>query len=208
MKKVTVFGANGKVGSLVVQGLLERGHEVVAFVHHNNGLMESAQLKIVEGDIHDVAAVELAIGRADAVISALGSWHTPTKDILRSGMTSIIPAMQRRGIKRIITLTGAESRADGDGLSFVHRLAHLGAAVIAGKILLDGEVHIKQLQKSDLDWTVVRSPIMNGTGSSHYSLSENRPYPWTTVNRQAVADALIQQLNDSHYFQKAPFITR
>lgn len=208
MKKVTVFGANGKVGSLVVQALLDRGHHVTAFVHRRNDLTENAQLSIVEGDIHDATAVERALVEADAVICALGSWHTPTKDILRSGMTTIIPAMQVHGIKRIITLTGAEARAEGDVISLVHRFAHFGAAIVAGKILVDSEVHLKQLQKSDLQWTAVRSPIMNEKGSSHYSLSDKRPYPWQTVNRHAVADALVQQLNDSHYFQKAPFITR
>lgn len=208
MKHITVYGANGKVGSLVVQGLLERGHTVTAFVHRNDGRMADNQLRIVEGDIHDAAAVDVALEGADAVISALGSWGTPTKDILRSGMTALIPAMQRRGIKRIITVTGAEARAEGDELTFVHRAAHLGAGVAAGSILVDGEVHIKQLEASNLDWTVVRSPIMNNKGSAHYSVVTKRPYPWQTINRQAVADAMIQQLNDTRYTQKAPFITR
>lgn len=208
MKHITVYGANGKVGSLVVQGLLERGHSVTAFVHRSNGLVASDKLRIVEGDIHDTAAVDNALEGSDAVISALGSWGTPTKDILRSGMSGIIPAMQRRGIKRIISVTGAEARAHGDVLSFVHRIAHLGAAVAARKILVDGEEHIRQLEAGDLNWTVVRSPVMNGKGSSRYRLTTKRPFPWQTINRQAVADALVQQLNDSHYAKSAPFITR
>lgn len=208
MKHITVYGANGKVGSLVVQGLLDRGHSVTAFVHRNTGLVASDQLRIVEGDIHDKAAVEAALEGSDAVMSTLGSWGTPTKDILRSGMTSLIPAMQARSIRRVVSLTGAESRAAGDAISLLHRVAHLGAAVIAGKILVDAEVHIKQLEKSDLQWTVLRSPIMNDKGSARYHLTTKRPYPWQTINRQAVADAMVQQLNDNHFAQKAPFITR
>lgn len=208
MKHVTVYGANGKVGSLVVQALLERGHSVTAFVHRSNGLVASAKLRIVEGDIHDAAAVDSALEGSDAVISALGSWGTSMKDILSSGMSGIIPAMQRRGIKRIISVTGAEARAHGDTLSLLHRLAHLGANLIARKILVDGEAHIRQLEASDLDWTVIRSPVMNGKGSSRYHLTTKRPFPWQTINRQAVADAMVQQLNDSHYAKSAPFITR
>lgn len=208
MKHITVYGANGKVGGLVVQGLLDRGHAVTAFVHRNSGLMPNDHLRIVEGDIHDVAVVESALEGADAVISTLGSWGTPTRDILMSGMTTIIPAMHRRGIKRIISLTGAESRAYGDKISVLHRVAHLGAAVIAGKILRDGETHIAQLEESELQWTVVRSPIMNDKGDAHYHWTTKRPYPWQTINRQAVADAMVQQLNDSHYAGVAPFITR
>jgi putative NADH-flavin reductase len=208
MKHITVYGANGQVGRLVVKGLLERGHTVTAFVHKNNGLIQTDQLRIIEGDIHDAAAVEAALEATDAVISTLGSWHTPSKDILASGMQHIIPAMQSRGIKRIISLTGAESRAAGDKLSIIHRFAHIGIAIIARKILRDGEVHIKQLESSELDWTVIRSPIMNERGGSHYHLSDRRPLPWQTIHRQAVADALVQQLNDRHFTQKAPFINR
>ena len=208
MKHVTVFGANGKVGSLIVEGLLERGHTVTAFVHRRKSLRNHENLTVVEGDIHDTTAVDAALDGSDAVISALGSWHTPTKDILVSGMTAIIPAMKQRGISRIISLTGAESRAKGDRLGIVHRFAHLGATLIARRILADGEKHIALLADSELDWTVVRSPIMNASGSARYHLGLRRTRPWATINRQAVADAMIQQLNDTHYTRQAPFITR
>lgn len=208
MKHVTVFGANGKVGSLVVEGLVARGHSVTAFVHRRRDETEHPQVRVVEGDIHDASAVDAALEGSDAVISALGSWHTPTKDILSSGMEAIVPAMERRGIKRIVSLTGAEARAGGDRLGLVHRVAHFAASLAAGKILKDAERHLKKLEASTLEWTVVRSPIMTAAGSSRYRLISKRPVPWSTINRQAVADALVQQLNDRHYNRQAPFITR
>ena len=208
MKHIVVFGANGKVGSLVVAGLLERGHKVTAFVHRQGSLQNTASLKVVEGDIHDAAHVDTAMEGAEVVISALGSWHTPTKDILKSGMEAIVPAMQKRGITRIISLTGAEARAADDKLGLIHRVAHLAANLLAHKILVDGEQHIQILEQSGLDWTVVRSPIMNDQGATEYNLSLRRPYPWVTINRAAVATAMIQQVNDRHYSGRAPFITR
>lgn len=165
-------------------------------------------LKILEGDIHDATAVDAALDDVEVVISALGSWHTPSKDILSGGMKAIIPGMKKRGISRIISLTGAEARAKNDALTPLHRIAHMGAEAVAGKILQDAEDHIRQLEESGMDWTVIRSPIMNESGGHAYRLSPRRPYPWTTVNRQAVAVAMVQQLNDSHFRQQAPFITR
>jgi putative NADH-flavin reductase len=208
MKHVTVFGANGRVGRLIVSGLLERGHTVTAFVHTAGDMKGTDQLRVLEGDIYEAESVEDAVAGADVVISALGSWGTPRKDILSTGMKHIIPAMQSHGVKRLISLTGAEARADGDHLSLIHRAAHFAASLLAGKILRDGESHIRQLEGSKLDWTVIRSPIMNESGSSHYVLKPKRPYPWQTINRQAVADAMVQQLNDSHFSSQSPFITR
>lgn len=208
MRHITVFGANGRVGRLVVADLLERGHIVTAFVHSAGDMTSTDQLRVVRGDIYDAESVEKAIAGADAVISALGSWGTPGKDILSKGMSHIIPAMQAHGVKRIISLTGAEARTRGDHRGLIHRAAHLAASLLAGKILRDGESHIAQLETSTLNWTVIRSPIMNENGSTRYTLTLKRPYPWQTIHRQAVADAMVQQLNDSHFSNRSPFITR
>lgn len=208
MKQIIVFGANGRVGRLVVNRLVAQGYHVTAFVHSASGLAQDNTVQVIEGDVRDHAAVMEAIQGADAVISTLGSWGTSTKDILSSGMAHILPAMSEHGIKRIISLTGSEARASGDRLSPIHRLAHFGVTLAAGKILVDGEVHIKQLEASGLEWTVVRSPIMNSKGSSDYVLSNERPFPWATINRQAVADALVDQLTEVRFVGMAPYISR
>jgi putative NADH-flavin reductase len=207
--KVVVFGANGKVGSLVTDILLLAGHEVRAFVHQASSLHDHPNLEIVEGDIYEAQQVQDALHGTDAVISALGSWGTPKKDILTVGMRHIIPAMQIHGTRRIISLTGAEARAYGDKLSPLHRLNHIAIRLLAGKVLKDGELHIQLLEDTDFDWTVIRSPIMKSSGSPKaFVLSDKRPQAWQRINRAAVATAIVSQLADTHYIQQAPFITR
>src|SRR4051812_5760179 len=104
--KVTVFGANGKVGQLLISSLLKDGHEVVAFIHKKNNLPKNPKLKIVKGDIYNKEDVEKALRDSQAVLSALASWGTPRKDVLSAAMKKIIPAMQKTGIKKIVSLTG------------------------------------------------------------------------------------------------------
>lgn len=206
-KKITVFGASGNVGRLVVSEALLRGYFVTAFVHHHANLDEHPNLHIVQGDIHNRADIDAAITDSQAVISALGSWHTKEKDILSKATTHIVPAMKAAGVDRIITLTGADARARGDDKDIIHRLSHAAISVFAGKILRDGENHIAILEKSDLDWTVVRSPIMTSSRSESYTLSAKRPKPWRTVSRRSVANALLNQLGEKRLSQEAPFIT-
>lgn len=205
--KVTVFGANGRVGSLVVQLLLEQGHTVVAFVH-NNETTDKDNLIVVKGDVRDKQKVSESLKGSDAVVSALGSWGTETKDILTIGMENIIPAMQANGVKRIISLTGADARASNDNHSIIHKASYLLFTRLAGKILLDGERHIELLAESGLDWTVIRSPVMNRIGDARYHLNGSRPLPWESINREAVAAAMIDQLTSGDYYRKAPFIHR
>ena len=204
--KVTVFGASGRVGRLVVEEALRHGYEVTAFTHSKN-LPEAAGLSVKQGDIHDAADVARAVEGSQAVISALGSWGTPGKDVLAAGMQNIIAAMDSAGIKRLVSLSGSDARAAGDDLGLLHRLSRASFKLIANKVLTDGEKHIKLLEASDLDWTVLRSPRMSKHGDS-YKLVSQRSQPWSSVGRPSVASCLVEQLEDTEHIKQAPFIAR
>lgn len=208
MKHITVFGASGKVGRLVVERLLRNEYAVTAFVHGSHTFSASDTLHVVTGDVHELHDVRRALKNTDAVVSTLGSWGTSTQDVLRSAMGNIVPEMERTGIRRIVSLTGSEARARGDDLSAIHRVAHRGMSLIAGKVLSDGEAHLSVLEKSSLDWTVVRSPAMTTIGKQGFTLNDKRPLPWQTIHRFAVADAMVAQLEDDRFVQSAPYIHR
>jgi putative NADH-flavin reductase len=207
-RQVTVFGANGRVGQLVVAGLLRRGYLVVAAVHNHSHLPTHDNLSVVPADIYDAASVERALEGSDAVISTLGSWGTKRKDILTAGMQHIIPAMEKQQITRIISLTGADARAAGDKMGVVHRLTHLALNMVAPKILRDGEQHITLLEQSQLDWTIVRSPIMSkGKSVGRGVLSTYRPLPWQRISYQYVAETMICCLEKDEWVRQAPYIS-
>ncbi|MEO5950285.1 MAG: NAD(P)H-binding protein [Candidatus Saccharimonadales bacterium] len=207
-QQVTVFGANGKVGSLIVEELLGRDYKVVAFVHNQSALKQSDQLSIVQGDIYQAIDVEKALDGSEMVISALGSWGTPKKDILATGMSFIIPGMKKRNITKIISLTGADARAKGDKLSLLHRISHIGISIIGHKVLFDGEKHIRLLEESKLDWTVVRSPIMSSSApvTDMYNLGDRRPAPWKTISRQLVVLSMVDLLENHTWTRRSPFL--
>lgn len=208
--KVTVFGANAKVGRLVVGMLLARGHEVVAFVHRTHTFTASRQLTIYQGDIYNAADVDRAVAGSNAIIGALGSWGSPKKDVQTTAAAHIIASMNAHDIRRVISLTGAEARTSGDQLNLVHRAMHAFLSIIAQKVLVDGEQHINLLADSSLGWTVVRSPIMlHGKSDEHsYQLNNVRPMPWSVIDRRAVATAMVDLLDNPSWSDKAPFIHR
>ncbi len=203
---ITVFGASGKVGRIVVEELRASGHSVTAFVHGSSPFESNEKLRIVYGDIHNFANVIEALDRSEAVISCLGSWGTKDKDILSSAMKNIIPAMEKQNIKRIISLTGSAAIFPGETLRLVDKLNRGVLSIVAGKILTDGENHLQQLVESNLRWTVIRSPVMKSSQDATYTLSLIASSPFATVSRNAVAKAMVDQLSETNFINAAPHI--
>jgi len=206
--RITVFGANGRVGSLVVEELVRRGHEVTAFVHGSSQLGAQDTVRVVQGDIYEESDVSEALGSADAAVSALGSWGTKNKDILTQGMRHIVPIMEAMGVRRIVSLTGADADAPGDTSSTLHALSRRLLGAFARKVLQDGEQHIMILSGSSLDWTVLRSPIMTKKDRHSYQLNSSRPMPWARIERSAVVVAMCDLVESENHIASAPFIHR
>ncbi len=206
---IIVFGANGKVGTKVVAKLLDRGHNVTAFIYGKSSFPSNEKLHVVSGDVHNSENIEQAIAGCDVVISTLGSWGTKTKDILTAGMQNIIPAMQLHHVHRIVTLTGAGALAPNDKPTVIDRLNRWLLLRVARPILEDGEEHLRLLHESTLDWTTVRSPVMRERGKpGKYILGEEPPLPWATIVRDDVATALVELAENNQWDKKAPFIRR
>jgi putative NADH-flavin reductase len=207
--QITVFGAGGKVGSIVVEEALRRGHTVIAFVHSHSLFSPSGQLIIQKGDIYSAADVEQAIRGSQAVVSCLGSWGTPRRDVLSSAVRMLIPAMEAAHIRRIVTLTGSGAAAPADKVGVGHRLLLQALASFpAGKVFRDGEEHMRLLAASSLDWTTVRSPVMTGTGKPTYRLGSKAPSPFSSISRKAVSTCMLDQLESTEFLHDAPIIFR
>lgn len=207
--QVTVFGAGGQVGKQVVALCLKRGYDVVVVVHHRNPYKidgKNGAVTVVEADVHDKAAVTKAVQGSDAVISALGSWNTPKKDVLATAMKFIIPAMQAARIKRIVTVTGSGAVWEGDNVRLLDRLNRGVLKLIAPRILRDGEQHIALLAGSGLEWTVVRSPVMNNSAYKGYKLVNRLSAKPDMIARSAVATCLVDQIVVADFIGQAPVI--
>jgi len=204
--QITIFGASGKVGSLVVEEALRRGFSVIAFVHSHDMFVPSNKLRVVKGDIYNEADVQDAIKGSAAVVSCLGSWGTKHRNVLASAMRAIIPAMEHQKIGRIVTLTGSGAAAPSAKPGVAHSaLLKLLTPFPAGKVFRDGEEHMKLLAASNLGWTTLRSPIMTSGNKTKYRLTLKSGS--LTIPRAAVATALLDQLDNKDYLHQTPIIS-
>lgn len=207
--KLVLFGANGRVGRLLTQALLDNNHDVTAFVHGDFQLTHE-NLHIVTGDIYDAPLVADAIKGQDVVVSTLGSWSTKNKDILTTGVTNMLAGMKTHGVTNIVTLTGTAALLPHEKVGLLTKIDRQLLARIDKKILLDGEQHLALLATSNVKWTSVRSPIMNTKGNPGvYRINNHHTLPFATIHRASVVDAMVSVIeNQEPWLSQAPCLHR
>jgi dTDP-glucose 4,6-dehydratase len=124
--RVFVTGAEGFIGSHVVDALLGGGHQVTAYVLYNSfnsagwldrdDVASNGDLQIVPGDIRDADSVQAAVGGHDVVIH-LGSlvaipysYQAPRSYLETNaiGTLNVMEAARRAGVSRVIHTSTSE----------------------------------------------------------------------------------------------------
>ena len=111
MKKISVIGATGFVGSKVVKELENRGYSVNAIVRDASKVEINDKVSARSVDVNDVDALSKALEGSDAIISAFNAgWTNPNiyNDFL-NGARNIENAVEKSGVKRFIVVGGAGS---------------------------------------------------------------------------------------------------
>lgn len=125
-KKIIVTGADGFIGSHLVESLLENGCSVKAFVYYNSfnswGWLDSLDnsllkdIEIVSGDIRDPNGVRQALKGVDivfhlaALIAIPFSYHSPDSyvDTNIKGTLNILQASRDLNIERVLVTSTSE----------------------------------------------------------------------------------------------------
>ena len=128
---ITVFGANGNLGSHFVNQALEAGFKIKAFVRNSSTYEYSnnSKVEVIEGNATNIEDIEKAVTKTDVIVSCLGN---PKKvQIMYKSHDNILTATSKqtnipkcilissigcRGtswiIKQMLTLIGGKSSFD------------------------------------------------------------------------------------------------
>jgi putative NADH-flavin reductase len=166
------------------------------------------RVTVIAGDVLDPAAVAETVAGADAVVSVFGLVKGSPEDLQTRGTRNLVDAMRKQGVSRVITLTGGGLRDRQDQPKLADKVIQGALKLMAGHVLKDAEGHLRVLEASGLEWTVVRAPrLTTKPGTGHYRLGWVDGSSGTQVSRDDLADAILAQLHDTGYVHAMPFVS-
>jgi nucleoside-diphosphate-sugar epimerase len=206
--RLTIFAATGRTGRHVLEQAVAAGHDVTVVVRNPGTL--SAQVRTVTADLTapDPAALELAIGGADAVLSALGPRYRTEDGIASRGTRAIVDAMKATDVRRLVVVSVAgisvipsPSRPNppkrDPGMGFFMRNVLIPIARIRlNKHFADVALMEDQLRRSGLDWTSVQLPYLTDKPpTGHYRTAyEQSVRGGFSVSRADAAQFMLRAL--------------
>lgn len=216
--KIAVFGASGRTGVSVVEQAIERGHEVVAFVRDPDRLpVADDRLHVVVGDAYAGENVAEAVAPGgepvDAVVSVLGQGRNTPDDLVSVAGRNVLDAMAAHGVRRLVVLTGASVREEGETVTLSDRAMGGLLRLLAGDVLADADAHVADVEGRDLDWTVVRaSRLVEGHPAGDYREDVDRSLvkalTVASIDRADVATFILDCTEDETYVDEMPKVGR
>jgi putative NADH-flavin reductase len=211
---LTVIGATGRTGVHLVTRALAQGHRVTALVRSSSRAAEllpvaTDELSVVVGDVLDPDAVGAAVEGADAVVDVSGPVKGAPSDLRQRAVGHLLDAMAAHDVKRLVFLTGAGVRIDGDEPGIADRVIVGVMKLVQGAVLADGQAAVDTIRSSGLDWTVVRGPRLTDDDprGSHRIAPNVGGDSSTKIARADLADAILDVVTDPATHGTAPVVS-
>jgi len=149
---IALTGATGFSGPLILQALLERGHEVAALARRPEALA-GQKVQVVAGDLADEAALAVLVRGSDAVLHVAGATSASNRlgYFLANleGTRKLYAAARMGGVKRFVFVSSLTAREPS--------LSSYGASKAAAEHFLLG-------QAGGMETLVLRPPAIYGPG--------------------------------------------
>ena len=187
--RVTIFGATGRTGRLVVADARRRGLEVTALVRNRAKADFPDDVRVVEGDAREAGAVTDALEGADAAVSvmAIPEGTGPMTD-LSDATRTIVAAMEASGPRRLVIAVNTSV--------FHDRPVKPPFDVVAEEHRRD----LATVQASSLDWTALAPTFLTDDESSGtYVVELDAKAPGAGIPRGDLAVAVLDALGHDEW---------
>ena len=201
---ILILGATGRTGRLFAQAALAANHNVTAIIR-DKSKSTMPKIKFLEGSPTDGKLLEKTLQGIDAVVVSLNINRTSDNPfakvvspltLISDSVKALIPAMEKNGVKRIITVSGS---GVGDSWKQMPLIARL--LIRYSNIMRAYEDHDRQEQivrNSKLEWTIVRPVMLNNKDNDLYKVSVGKP-TGHGISRKAVAKFILDALESGKY---------
>ncbi len=165
---IVVYGASGRIGEVIVDVALERGHKVIGVSRHPEKLqIRHRNFTAVAGDLMDVNSIRALASGADAIVisvSAKTPDNRPENSLVVHAANNMVEALSSLENKPYIVQMGSASLMYGSTFEEVKKNMQ-GAPFSFEKgttmhaVLFGHQISLKIYQQSPLPWTIVAPPM-------------------------------------------------
>ncbi|MCF0056391.1 NAD(P)-dependent oxidoreductase [Dyadobacter sp. CY356] len=213
--KIAVLGGGGRTGQYLVNHLLEKGYSLKILLRNLPISDESSDpfilnlsnplVEIVTGDAVCFDDIKRLLFDCQAIISTVG--QRPGEPMVASSATeNILKAMNEYGIHRYILVAGINIDTPFDKKGSQTKAATEWMKNTFPEIHTDRAKSYDLLTKSDVEWTLVRLPMIEYSDEILAAQASIVDCPGAGISTKNIAIFLEEQLSDKTYIRKAPFL--
>lgn len=198
---ILIFGGTSGIGLETVKLGLARGHNITSIARRPERMpIENDKLTNLKGDITDISTFLEVVEGKHAIISAIGlSPSRETITIYSDGIKQVHEAMGKKGVSRLVSVTGigaGDSRGHG---GFFHDKIML--SYVLDEDYADKTRQEEAIRKTEFDWTIVRPGFLHDKDAvTTYRVVENlEGVEAGSIARADVAHFLISIVESNLY---------
>jgi uncharacterized protein YbjT (DUF2867 family) len=202
--KIAVIGGTGKSGGYVLRELIQRNISFRILLR-NAASYTHLNAEIVQGDVRDAEAVLQLSEGCTAIISTLGQ-PKGQRSIFSQATRNVLAAMKVWTIARYVLTTGLNVDTPGDQKGPATRAATNWMRENYPETTADKQLEYEILAASNIDWTLVRLPLIGLTENTEAVATSLIDCPGTGIYATDLAKFLIRQVEDKEFVRQAPFL--
>ena len=204
--KVAVLGGTGKAGKYLVKQLIQQNFQIKLLHRKPETLtINNPLIQVVQGDARDYIAIRNLLQGCNAVLSCL-SQPVGERTIFSDATRNILKAMAAHNISRYITTAGLNVDTPIDAKSATTLFGTNWMKQNYPETTADRQLEYELLVASNIDWTMVRLPLIGQTDDTGEIVVSLQDCPSGNISATDLALFMIAQLSSDEYVKQAPFI--
>ena len=200
---IAVIGGTGKSGRYLVRELIKQGFSFRLLLHNTTSFNPAPD--VLQGDARDAEAVERLCRGCEAVMSTLGQ-PKGEPAVFSQATRHVLGAMAKWNIQRYILTTGLNVDTPLDKKGPAARAGTQWMKEHYPETTSDKQREYELLHASEVDWTLVRLPLIGLTEESGAIGTSLEDCPGKGIHAIDLARFLIDELSDTRFLRQAPFL--
>ncbi len=165
---IVVYGASGRIGEVIVEVALERGHKVIGISRHPEKLqLKHKNFTAAIGNLMDISSIRKLASGVDAMVisvSARAKDNRPENSLVAQAAKNVREALSKLEYKPYIVQIGSASLMYGSTFEEVRKNMQdapfsFEEGTVMHAVLFGHQLSLKTYQASQLHWTIVAPPM-------------------------------------------------